>query len=129
VALYFVGWLLGAVQGFLILDSLALPASLASATIIEALWSAVRFATFYVPASLGTLEGAIAAAFTAFGLRPGAGLAFSLVRRASQAVWIGLGVVALTALRPGARSGDLATTGLGEAADARKAASESLGGV
>jgi uncharacterized membrane protein YbhN (UPF0104 family) len=129
VALYFVGWLLGAVQGFLILDSLGLPASLVSATIIEALWSAVRFTTFYIPASLGTLEGATAAAFTAFGFRPGAGLAFTLVRRASQAVWIGLGAVALMALHPDRRSGDLAPAGVREAAGAREAVSETLGGV
>src|SRR5207244_189039 len=100
VGLYFVGWLLGAVQGVLILGSLGLPGSLVTATIIEALWSAVRFATFFVPASLGTLEGAVAAAFGAFGFSAGAGLAFTLVRRASQAVWIGVGMVVLMAMRP-----------------------------
>src|SRR5262249_35731189 len=63
LGLYFVGWLLGAVQGVVILQSLGLPASLVIATIVEALWSAVRFTTFFIPASLGTLEGALAAAF------------------------------------------------------------------
>jgi len=100
VALYFVGWLLGAVQGFLILRSLGLPASLVVATIIEALWSAVRFATFFVPASLGTLEGATAMAFGAFGFGAGAGIAFTLVRRAAQAVWVAIGAVVLVAMRP-----------------------------
>ena len=100
VGLYLVGWLLGAVQGVLILQSLGLPGSLVTATIIEALWSAVRFVTFFVPASLGTLEGATAAAFSAFGFSAGAGLAFTLVRRASQAVWIGVGAVVLMAMRP-----------------------------
>jgi uncharacterized protein (TIRG00374 family) len=100
VGFYFLGWLLGAVQGLLILHSLGLSASLVTATIMEALWSAVRFATFYVPASLGTLEGATAAAFAAFGFTAGAGLAFTLVRRASQAVWIAIGVLVLVAMRP-----------------------------
>jgi len=100
VALYLVGWLLGAVQGVLILQSLGLPGSLVTATIVEALWSAVRFTTFFVPASLGTLEGALAAAFGAFGFSAGAGLAFTLIRRASQAVWIGVGVIVLLAMRP-----------------------------
>jgi uncharacterized membrane protein YbhN (UPF0104 family) len=100
VGLYLVGWLLGAVQGFLILRSLGLPASLVMATIIEALWSGVRFATFFVPASLGTLEGATAAAFGAFGFGAGAGIAFTLVRRAAQAVWVGIGAVVLVAMRP-----------------------------
>jgi len=100
VGLYFVGWLLGAVQAFFILRSLNLPASLSTATVIEALWSGVRFATFYVPASLGTLEGANAVAFRAFGFSPSAGLAFALVSRASQAVWIGLGMIVVLAMRP-----------------------------
>jgi len=102
VVLYFVGWLLGAVQGVLILQSLGLPGSLVTATIIEALWSAVRFTTFFVPASLGTLEGAVAAAFGTFGFGAGAGLAFTLIRRASQAVWIGVGIVVLVEMRPAA---------------------------
>lgn len=100
VGLYFVGWLLGAVQALLILDALGLSGSLVTATIIEALWSGVRFATFFVPASLGTLEGANAAAFGGFGFSATAGLAFTLVRRACQVVWIGVGVVILVAMRP-----------------------------
>jgi hypothetical protein len=77
---------------------LHVPASLVAATIIEALGTGVRFATFFVPASLGTLEGAYAAAFTAFGWTAGDGLAFSLVRRARQLVWIGIGLAILVAL-------------------------------
>ncbi len=100
VALYFIGWLLGTMQALVILRSLGLPGSLVAATILEALWSAVRFATFLVPASLGTLEGATAAAFGAFGFGAGAGLAFALVRRASQAVWVGVGAGILVAMRP-----------------------------
>ena len=69
-----------------------------TATIIEALGTGVRFATFFIPASLGTLEGAYAAAFTAFGWTAGDGLAFSLVRRARQVVWIGVGLVILLAM-------------------------------
>jgi uncharacterized membrane protein YbhN (UPF0104 family) len=100
VALFFVGWLVGVVQALLILKSLDLPGSLATATIIEALWSGVRFATFFVPASLGALEGANAGAFGALGYSASAGLAFTLVRRASQVVWIAIGVVVLLAMRP-----------------------------
>ena len=100
VGIYFAGWLVGVVQALLVLRSLGLPGSLVTATIIEALWSGVRFATFFVPASLGTLEGANVAAFGAFGLSASAGLEFTLVRLACQAVWIGLGVVILMAMRP-----------------------------
>jgi hypothetical protein len=74
---HFVGWLIGALEGLLVLRTLGVSASLSTATVIEALGSGVRFATFFVPASLGTLEGANAAAFTAFGWAAAAGLAFS----------------------------------------------------
>jgi hypothetical protein len=89
-AFHFVGWLIGAVEAFLILAALGLPASLVVATVIEALGSGVRFATFFLPASLGAFEGANAGAFGAFGWAVSAGLAFSVVRRARQAVWIGV---------------------------------------
>jgi uncharacterized protein (TIRG00374 family) len=100
VGLYFVGWLIAVAQAWVVLHSLELPASLVTATIVEALWSAVRFATFYVPASLGTLEGANAGAFRAFHWGASAGLAFTLIRRACQVVWIGVGVIILVAMRP-----------------------------
>jgi hypothetical protein len=73
-------------------------ASLIAATVLEALGSGIRFATFFVPASLGTLEGANAAAFTTFGWAASAGLTFTLVRRARQAVWIAVGVAILVAM-------------------------------
>ena len=79
-------------------SALHVPASLVTATVIEALGTGVRFATFFVPASLGTLEGAYAAAFAALGWAASDGLAFSLVRRGRQAVWIGLGLAVLGAV-------------------------------
>ncbi|MGH7267677.1 MAG: lysylphosphatidylglycerol synthase domain-containing protein [Candidatus Rokuibacteriota bacterium] len=97
-AAHFAGWLVAVVEGFVILRCLALPASLAAATVLEGVGSGVRFATFFVPASLGTLEGANAVAFGAFGWGAGAGLAFTLVRRARQAVWIALGAAILFAM-------------------------------
>jgi hypothetical protein len=92
------GWLLGALEGLVILKALGLPGSLATATVLEALGSGVRFATFFIPSRLGSLEGANAAAFTAFGWGASAGLAFTLVRRGRQVVWIGLGVAILVAM-------------------------------
>lgn len=83
-----------------------MPVSLVAATVIEALGTGVRFATFLVPAGIGTLEGANAAAVAALGWAASDGLAFSLVRRGRQAVWIGLGleiVVAMGATRAAGR--------------------------
>jgi uncharacterized membrane protein YbhN (UPF0104 family) len=98
VGFHFASWLVGVVEVLLILRALHVPASLVTATVIEALGTGVRFATFFVPASLGTLEGANAAAFAALGWAASNGLAFSLVRRGRQAVWIGVGLAILGAV-------------------------------
>lgn len=75
---------------------------------IEAVGSGVRFATFLVPGSLGVLEGANTGLFVALGLGASAGLAFSLVRRARQAVWIGLGLLVLVGASLHAKTADAA---------------------
>jgi uncharacterized protein (TIRG00374 family) len=110
---YLGGWLLGAVETYLILGFLGLPVSLATAIVIETLGAGVRFATFFVPASLGPFESANAAAFEALGLGAGAGLAFSFVRRARQLIWgvVGLAVLAAMswATRRAERQGTVST--------------------
>jgi uncharacterized protein (TIRG00374 family) len=97
------GWLLGALESVVILWSLGLDAAVLLATVIEALGTGVRFATFLVPASLGAFEAANAAAFAALGFGAGAGLAFSFVRRARQAAWIVIGIAVLVVMRWSAR--------------------------
>jgi uncharacterized protein (TIRG00374 family) len=95
VAFHLAGWLLGALEALIMLWALGIDASAVTATSIEALGSGVRFATFLVPASLGAFEGANAAAFGALGFGASAGLAFSFVRRARQAVWVVIGILLL----------------------------------
>jgi glycosyltransferase 2 family protein len=97
------GWLLGALDAAVILWALDLHTPIATATIIEAIGSGVRFATFLVPASLGPSEAANVAAFAALGLGAGAGLAFSFVRRARQVVWVAIGLAVLVVMRWSAR--------------------------
>ena len=104
------GWLLGAVEAYLILFFLGISADLVTATVIEALGAGVRFATFLVPASLGAFESANAAAFEAMGLGAGAGLAFSFVRRARQIGWIGVGLLVLVSMGWLAKRADLQAT-------------------
>ncbi|MBI2203647.1 MAG: flippase-like domain-containing protein [Candidatus Rokubacteria bacterium] len=99
VGFHTLGWLLGAVEAFLVLWALDIRAGILTATVIEALGSGVRFASFMVPASLGAFEGANAAAFGALGLGAAAGIAFSLVRRARQVAWIVIGLVVMGAMR------------------------------
>jgi len=108
VAFHFGGWLLGALEVAAMLFVLDIPAGVATATVIEAVGSGVRFATFLVPGSLGVLEGANTGLFVALGLGASAGLAFSLVRRARQAVWIGLGLLVLAGASLQAKTVDAA---------------------
>ncbi len=106
VAFHLGGWMLGVLETMVILWVLDIPVRVGTAAVIEALGSGVRFATFVVPGSVGVLEGANAGVFAALGLGASAGLAFSLVRRARQVVWIGVGLLVLVAARVQAMSGD-----------------------
>ena len=103
IVFHLLGWLLGAVEAVVMLWALGVSAPLATATVIEALGSGVRFATFLVPASLGPFEAANAAAFDALGFGAAAALAFSFVRRARQVVWIVIGLAVLLVMRWSAR--------------------------
>ncbi len=103
IGFHLLGWLVGVLEAALFLHVLRVPVSLASAMLIETLGSAVRFATFFVPGSLGALEGANVAAFGALGLGTSTGLAFSLLRRIRQAIWIGLGMLVIVLTRTSAR--------------------------
>jgi hypothetical protein len=96
---HLLGWLVAPVETVIIMWALGLNASVVTAVVIETLASGVRFATFLVPASLGALEAANAAAFAALGFGAGAGLAFSFIRRARQVVWIVIGLLVLMAMR------------------------------
>jgi uncharacterized protein (TIRG00374 family) len=99
VGFHLVGWLLGALETYLMLVVLRIPVPLPTAIVIEAFGSGVRFATFLIPASIGAVEGANTAAFAALGFTASAGLAFSLVRRGRQVVWIVIGLLVLVVMR------------------------------
>jgi uncharacterized membrane protein YbhN (UPF0104 family) len=97
IACHLSGWILGVLEVAVMLFVLDLPAGAGMAAVIETLGSGVRFAAFLVPGGLGVLEGAYTGIFAVLGLGAGAGLAFSLVRRARQIVWIGVGLLVLVA--------------------------------
>ena len=99
IACHLSGWILGVLEVAVMLFVLDLPAGAGMAAVIETLGSGVRFAAFLVPGGLGVLEGAYTGIFAVLGLGAGAGLAFSLVRRARQIVWIGVGLLVLVGAR------------------------------
>ena len=96
---HFLGWLASALEVWVVLHLLGVEISLTAALLVEAFSTAVRFATFMVPASIGALEGGHVAIFTALGLGGTTGLSFSIVRRIREATWIGVGFLALAAYR------------------------------
>ncbi|MBI3827088.1 MAG: flippase-like domain-containing protein [Candidatus Rokubacteria bacterium] len=99
VGFHFLGWAISALETYAILLCLGEPVQLVTAIVIEAAGTAVRFASFMVPAHLGALEGGYVATFVMLGLDAGAGLSFSLVRRIREAAWAGLGVLLLALVR------------------------------
>src|SRR5437867_180612 len=103
IAFHLVAWLLGSLEAWLILKFLGVPVSLTTATVIESFGTAIRFATFLIPASLGALEGGYVVTFAALGLGSTTAVSFSLVRRVREAVWVGLGLLVFALARPAAR--------------------------
>ena len=95
----FLGWVASALETWVILRVLNVPVPFVTAVIIEAVGTAVRFATFMIPAHLGAIEGGHVIAFLALGLDAAAGMSFTLVRRLREAAWVGLGFLVLTAQR------------------------------
>jgi putative membrane protein len=97
IGFHFLGWVMSAAETWFILWLLGVPVSPATAVVIEACGTAVRFVTFFIPGHLGALEGGNVAVFMALGLDPAAGMSAILIRRVREAAWIGLGFLALRA--------------------------------
>jgi uncharacterized protein (TIRG00374 family) len=100
IAYHFAAWLLGAAETYLILLFLGEPVSPLTAVVIEAFGTGIRFATFFIPASVGTFEGGNIAIFVALGLSATLGISYSLVRRIREAAWVALGLLVFALLRP-----------------------------
>jgi glycosyltransferase 2 family protein len=108
IAFHFGGWLLGAAETYLILLFLGEPVSPLTAVVIEAFGTGIRFATFFIPGSVGTFEGGSVAIFVALGLSATLGLSYSLVRRIREAAWVALGLLIFALLRPRVEGGQVA---------------------
>ncbi len=104
--LHALAWAVGGLEIYVILHLLGRPVTLGAALTLEAFGTAVKFATFMIPGSLGALEGGNAAIFAAFGLGGALGLVATLVRRLREATWVLIGMAALSAFkaRPAARA-------------------------
>jgi glycosyltransferase 2 family protein len=103
LACHFLGWLCGGIEVWLALRFFGRPVGAATAIVIEGFVTAVRSASFLVPASIGLQGGGLVAIFVSCGLPASVGLAFGLVRRIREAVWAAIGYAVL-ALWRGARA-------------------------
>jgi uncharacterized protein (TIRG00374 family) len=92
VALAVMNWWMGIVEIYLVMGFLGYPVTLAEAWVIEALVQLVRAGTFFIPAAIGTQEAALMLASGAITGAPLSGIAFALVRRARELIWIGAGL-------------------------------------
>jgi uncharacterized membrane protein YbhN (UPF0104 family) len=104
IACHVLGWVLGALEAYVVLWALGMPVSLATAVVIGAFGSGIGFAAFLVPARLGAAEAGQVAVFMALGLGAPAGLTFALLQRLREAAWTGIGFLALATLRATAPS-------------------------
>ncbi len=92
----FLGWVATVIETYVFLWGLGVRVDLVTAVVIQALAFGVKAATFFVPGSVGTQEGGNVLIFLGLGLSGQAALAFSLLRRGRQAVWVLMGLAVFT---------------------------------
>lgn len=90
--LSFAEWGSGAVMTYLVLGFFGTPVTMADAIVIESIMLLVRSALFFVPANLGTQDGAIVFMCAAMIGSPSAGLALAAVRRVRDLLVIAAGL-------------------------------------
>lgn len=87
-----VNWAVGVFEVWLVCQLIGHPIGWSDAWIIESMTQLVRTATFFIPAAIGSQEGAFAlTAGTLTGVA-GLGLSIALVRRARELAWTALGL-------------------------------------
>lgn len=88
----FLGWFTGTVEVYIIARAVGIHVTIWEAWLLEALIQVLRIVTFFIPSSVGLQEGGIVLIFGEFGFASGPALAFALVRRAREILWIALGL-------------------------------------
>jgi len=88
----FVEWTLGASAAWVAVNALGYPISFADALMIEAFLALVRSTLFFVPADVGTQEGALVLICSAVTGSPVAGLALAAIRRMRDLLLVSSGL-------------------------------------
>ena len=92
---YFLGWVAGAAEAWVFLSILGLSNDPLFALLVQVWLVLVTRLTAFVPANLGTHEAGAVMIFSFLGLTAESAMAFALLRRVRQIVWIALGLVIL----------------------------------
>ncbi len=92
---YFLGWMVEALEVFVIIHFLGGPALALSAISIGALAVFIKGGTFFIPGSLGAQDAGNLLLLKAFGYSDVTGITFALLRRFRELVWIGIGLLCL----------------------------------
>jgi len=90
----FLAWTAGAVETWAILNALGRPTNFLEAWLFEALFQVLRIMTFFIPASIGAQESGIVFIFSHFGMTAPFSLAFAVVRRMREIVYLAVGLTA-----------------------------------
>ncbi|HTV94737.1 MAG TPA: flippase-like domain-containing protein [Steroidobacteraceae bacterium] len=85
-ALSLIGWFVGTVEVYLILQLLGTPVGWSDALLLESVGQAIRGAAFAIPGALGVQEGGYALLAAFVGLHAETGVALSLAKRARELV-------------------------------------------
>jgi glycosyltransferase 2 family protein len=93
LALYFLGWMLHALEVYVIFWLLGHPVRLDLALCFDALSQLIAGLGFIIPASLGVQDGGNILISLGFQLGATLGAAFSIYRRLREAFWLCLGLV------------------------------------
>jgi uncharacterized protein (TIRG00374 family) len=93
LVLFFLAWVMHAVEVYLIFWLLGHPISWGLAVCLDALAMLFTAMGFFIPASLGVQDGGNVLLALGFHLGATLGAAFSILRRLREAFWMGLGLI------------------------------------
>ena len=96
---FFVAWMAETLEVYAILYYLDVPVDVVTSISIAALTVFIKGGTFFIPGSLGAQEGGYLLLLLGYGYTDVTGIAFALIRRLREILWILIGLVCLAALK------------------------------
>lgn len=105
---FLAGWLLEAMEVYVILLYLGEPIDVLTALSIDALSPLIKGGTFFVPGSVGAQEAGNLMLLMAYGYSDVTGMTFALLRRVRELVWIAIGLGCLAMMMRGRQDGAVA---------------------